>query len=66
MTENFFLQKAPFVVPTKDGKLIEEHIGSVATGESNSVRDFVKEAFKCININIKFIFYNKRIIDKIK
>ena len=35
MSENFFLQQAPFVVPTTDGKLIEEHIGSVATGESN-------------------------------
>ena len=35
MSENFFLQQAPFVVPTTDGKLIEEHIGRVATGESN-------------------------------
>ena len=35
MSENFFLQQAPFVVPTTDGKLIEEHFGSVATGESN-------------------------------
>ena len=35
MSENFFLQQSPFVVPTADGKLIEEHIGHVATGESN-------------------------------
>tara|TARA_Y100000590_G_scaffold8025_1_gene10114 strand:+ start:4529 stop:5560 length:1032 start_codon:yes stop_codon:yes gene_type:complete len=26
----------------------------IATGESRSVRDFVREAFKCININIKW------------
>ena len=35
MSENFFLQQAPFVVPTTDGKLIEEHVGRVATGENN-------------------------------
>ncbi len=35
MSENFFLQQSPFVVPTTDGKLIEEHIGHVSTGESN-------------------------------
>ena len=35
MTKNFFLQQAPFVVPTTDGKLIEEHVGRVATGENN-------------------------------
>ena len=34
MSENFFLQQSPYSVPTTDGKLIEEHIGSVATGES--------------------------------
>lgn len=28
----YFLQKAPFVVPTTDGKLIEEHFGGVSTG----------------------------------
>ena len=26
----------------------------IATGKSRSVRDFVNEAFKCININIKW------------
>ena len=26
----------------------------IATGESRSVREFVNEAFKCININIKW------------
>ena len=35
MSENFYLQQTPFVVPTKDGKLIEEHVGRVATGENN-------------------------------
>ena len=35
MSENFFLQQAPFVVPTTDGKLIEEHVGPIATDESN-------------------------------
>ena len=35
MSENFFLQQAPFVVPTTDGKLNEEHVGRVATGENN-------------------------------
>ena len=33
MSENFFLQQAPFVVPTTDGKLIEEHVGRVANDE---------------------------------
>ena len=27
----YFIQKSPFVVPTTDGKLIEEHHGKVAT-----------------------------------
>ena len=35
MSKNFFLQQAPFVIPTTDGKLIEEHVGLVATGGSN-------------------------------
>ncbi|MBG56549.1 MAG: cupin [Deltaproteobacteria bacterium] len=35
MSEKFLLQQSPFVVPTTDGKLIEEHIGHVSTGESN-------------------------------
>ena len=35
MSENFLLQQAPFVVPTRDGKLIEEHVGLVATDETN-------------------------------
>lgn len=29
---NYHYQTAPFVVPTTDGKLIEEHFGRVATG----------------------------------
>jgi mannose-6-phosphate isomerase-like protein (cupin superfamily) len=32
---NFFLQNKPFVVPTTDGKLIEEHFGRVATKDEN-------------------------------
>ena len=35
MSENFFLQQAPFIVPTTDGKLIEEHVGRIATDETN-------------------------------
>ena len=35
MSENFFLQQAPFVVPTTDGKLIEEHVGRISTEETN-------------------------------
>lgn len=32
---NYFLQTAPFVVPTTDGKLIEEHAGLASTGRSD-------------------------------
>jgi hypothetical protein len=32
---NFFLQNNPFIVPTTDGKLIEEHFGRVATKNEN-------------------------------
>lgn len=28
----FFVQKNPYVIPTTDGKLIEEHVGLAATG----------------------------------
>ena len=35
MSEDYFLQHTPFVVPTTDGKLIEEHVGRVANGENN-------------------------------
>ena len=35
MSEKFFLQKSPFVIPTTDGKLIEEHVGRASTGENN-------------------------------
>ena len=34
MQKSFFLQQNPFVVPTTDGKLIEEHIGRVINNES--------------------------------
>lgn len=32
---NFFLQNNPFIVPTTDGKLIEEHFGRVSTNNEN-------------------------------
>ena len=32
---NYFKQDAPFVVPTTDGKLIEEHFGLATTGDNN-------------------------------
>lgn len=32
--KKYFIQKSPFVVPTTDGKLIEEHHGLVATKNS--------------------------------
>ena len=35
MSENFLLQQSPFVVPTTDGKLIEEHVGNTANNERN-------------------------------
>lgn len=33
--KNYFVQKAPFVVPTDDGKLIEEHHGLATTNNSD-------------------------------
>ncbi|MBA2250446.1 MAG: cupin domain-containing protein [Chitinophagaceae bacterium] len=32
---NYFKQDTPFVVPTTDGKLIEEHFGLATTGDKN-------------------------------
>jgi len=32
---NYFRQDKPFVVPTTDGKLIEEHFGLATTGDKN-------------------------------
>jgi mannose-6-phosphate isomerase-like protein (cupin superfamily) len=32
---NYFLQTAPFVVPTTDGKRIEEHAGLASTGRGD-------------------------------
>ena len=32
---NYTIQKSPFVVPTDDGKLIEEHHGLATTGNQN-------------------------------
>lgn len=32
---NFFLQNKPFIVPTTDGKVIEEHFGLLATNSDN-------------------------------
>ena len=31
----YLLQVSPFVVPTNDGKLIEEHVGLASTGDAN-------------------------------
>ncbi|MCQ0111153.1 cupin domain-containing protein [Zhouia amylolytica] len=32
MTRKYTIQKSPFVVPTTDGKLIEEHFGAASKG----------------------------------
>lgn len=32
--KKYTIQKAPFVVPTEDGKLIEEHFGNASDGSS--------------------------------
>ena len=34
MNKKYTIQKAPFVVPTTDGKLIEEHFGQATDGNS--------------------------------
>lgn len=34
MKKKYTIQKKPFVVPTEDGKLIEEHFGLASTNES--------------------------------
>ncbi|WP_430413039.1 cupin domain-containing protein [Kordia sp.] len=34
-TKKYYIQKAPFVVPTTDGKLIEEHFGNATDGNPN-------------------------------
>ena len=34
MSSSYVLQQEPFVVPTTDGKLIEEHVGQVINNES--------------------------------
>ena len=33
--KKYSIQKAPFIVPTTDGKLIEEHFGNATSGDSN-------------------------------
>lgn len=33
--KKYILQKSPFIVPTEDGKLIEEHFGKASTSDSN-------------------------------
>ena len=35
MSKKYTIQKSPFVVPTTDGKLIEEHFGNASTAQSN-------------------------------
>lgn len=34
MSKKYSIQKSPFVVPTTDGKLIEEHFGNATDGNS--------------------------------
>lgn len=34
MSKKFVIQKTPFVVPTTDGKLIEEHFGNATDGNA--------------------------------
>lgn len=34
MSKKYHIQKSPFVVPTTDGKLIEEHFGNATDGNS--------------------------------
>ena len=33
--KNYTIQNAPFIVPTNDGKLIEEHFGRASDGNRN-------------------------------
>ena len=33
--KQYFTQKNPFIVPTNDNKLIEEHFGNASNGDSN-------------------------------
>lgn len=35
MSKKYHLQNAPFVVPTTDGKIIEEHYGQASDGNKN-------------------------------
>ncbi len=35
MNKKYCIQKSPFIVPTTDGKLIEEHFGKATDGNSN-------------------------------
>ena len=35
MPKNYLIQKSPFIVPTTDGKLIEEHFGNATNQDTN-------------------------------
>ena len=35
MSKKYLIQNSPFVVPTTDGKLIEEHFGNATNGDSS-------------------------------
>ena len=35
MTKKYTVQKSPFVIPTPDGKLIEEHFGNATNKDTN-------------------------------
>lgn len=37
MTKKYYIQKLPFIVPTTDGKLIEEHFGSASINSDISI-----------------------------
>ena len=41
MTKKFHIQKKPFVVPTTDGKLIEEHFGNASINSKISLAHMV-------------------------
>ena len=39
--KNYFIQKKPFIVPTTDGKLIEEHFGHSSIASNLSIAHMV-------------------------
>jgi len=41
MTKKYHIQKKPFVVPTTDGKLIEEHFGNASIASNLSIAHMI-------------------------